>query len=144
MKHPPSGREPDVLVIAAAHRDRVKAMYLDGPADLALEIVSRESVDRDYQVKLGEYQAAGVLEYWLIDPLTATATFYQLDAKGWYQAAPPDADDVHHSRILPGYWLRVGWLWQVPLPDPTRALCAIDREACARSLQAQAEQPDLE
>src|SRR4051794_406298 len=43
-----TGPEPDIAVVLAAHLDRVKRTHVAGPADLALEIVSRESVERDY------------------------------------------------------------------------------------------------
>ena len=41
------GREPDLLFVAREHLDRLKEAYLDGPADLAVEIVSPESAGRD-------------------------------------------------------------------------------------------------
>ncbi len=143
MKLAHSGREPDVIYIASDHLDRLKHTFLDGPADLAVEIVSPDSVERDRRDKLAEYLAAGVPEYWLIDPLTDHAAFYQLDAAEQYQAVPPDAGGVYHSNVLPGLWLRVVWLWQDPLPDPARALFAIDREGYAAYLQRAAELPDV-
>jgi Uma2 family endonuclease len=36
------GREPDVLFVSREHLDRLKENYLDGPADLVIEIVSVE------------------------------------------------------------------------------------------------------
>lgn len=36
----PSGREPDLLFVATAHADRLCETYVDGPADLVVEIVS--------------------------------------------------------------------------------------------------------
>ena len=56
----PSGREPDVMFIAAAHADRVKETYVDGPTDLVIEVVSPESEERDRATKFLEYEAAGV------------------------------------------------------------------------------------
>jgi Uma2 family endonuclease len=47
MRLATSGREPDVLFVAAAHLDRLKETYLDGPADLVVEVVSPESGGRD-------------------------------------------------------------------------------------------------
>jgi Uma2 family endonuclease len=32
----PSGREPDLLFVAASHADRLKETYVDGPADLVV------------------------------------------------------------------------------------------------------------
>lgn len=135
MKLPNSGREPDVLYIASAHLDRLKRTYLDGPADLAVEVISPESIGRDRGEKFFEYQDGGVQEYWLLDPDHAFAEFYQLDEQGRYQIVAPDADGLYHSRVLPGFWLRVAWLWQEPLPDPVDALLEIDRDAYAAYLR---------
>src|SRR5579859_3787627 len=63
MKLAHVGREPDVIYVAPEHLDRFHPTYLDGPADLVVEIVSPESVTRDRVEKLREYQEAGVQEY---------------------------------------------------------------------------------
>jgi Uma2 family endonuclease len=47
VKLPRSGREPDVLYIANAHLNRLTPAYLDGPADLVVEIISPESTRCD-------------------------------------------------------------------------------------------------
>jgi len=137
-----SGREPDVIFVAEAHRDRIKRIYVDGPADLAVEVVSPESAERDRQEKFAEYQEGSVSEYWLIDPDTRRAEFYQLGEDGRYRPIATDADGAYHSRALPGFWLRVSWLWQDPLPGPARALFAIDREGYTRYLEHEARQAD--
>ena len=112
----PSGREPDILFVTKERMQLVQPTFLDGPADLIVEIVSPESIGRDRGEKFVEYEAAGVKEYWLIDPLRQQAEFYQLDDQGLYHAAALDADGSYHSIMLPGFWLRVTWLWQKPLP----------------------------
>ena len=110
------GREPDLLFVASEHLKRLKETYLDGPADLVVEIVSPESVGRDRGTKFYEYERAGISEYWLIDPQTKRAEFYQLAAAGQYQLVPPDGEGIYRSVMLPNFWLRVEWLWQQPLP----------------------------
>ncbi len=142
MKLARSGREPDVLFVAQAHRDRLKQTYLDGSADLVVEVISPESAGRDRGDKFYEYREAGIPEYWLIDPQLKQAEFYQLDAAGVYQLVPL-ADGIYRSRVLPGFWLRVEWLWREPLPDATQALLTIDRDAYTRYLQERLEQPDV-
>lgn len=108
------GRSPDVLFVATANRGRLKKTFLDGPADLAVEVVSQGSQVRDRGEKFYEYERGGVLEYWLIDPIRGQAEFYGL-RDGLYQALPP-TEGLFHSSALPGFWLRVEWLWQDPLP----------------------------
>jgi len=112
----PSGREPDILFVAKERRSIHRKKYIDGPADLAVEVVAEESRVRDRQIKFQEYERAGVREYWIIDPDKKQADFYQLDATGRYQAVPPDSEHVYHSAVLEGFWLKVDWLWQSPLP----------------------------
>jgi len=112
----PSGREPDLLFVATGHADRLRETYLDGPADLVIEIVSPESDERDRGEKFLEYEASGITEYWLIDALRQEAAFYQLGPDGRYHPGLIEAGGVYRSAVLPGFWLRVGWLWQRPLP----------------------------
>ncbi len=112
----PSGREPDLLFVATEHADRLRETYVDGPADLVVEIVSPDSNARDRGEKLVEYEAAGIPEYWVVDPLRQDALFYVLGDDGRYRRVSPDADGWYHSTILPGFRLQVAWLWQRPLP----------------------------
>lgn len=142
MKLARSGREPDVMFVAQAHLDRLKQTYLDGPADLVVEVVSPESAGRDRGDKFYEYREAGIPEYWLIDPQLKQAEFYQLDAAGLYQNVLP-GEGIYRSQVLPGFWLRVEWLWREPLPDATQALLTIDRDAYTRYLHERFQQPDL-
>jgi Uma2 family endonuclease len=114
MKLENSGREPDLLFVMTDHLARLRETYLDGPADLAVEIISPESVGRDRGEKFYEYAQVGIPEYWLIDPLHDRAEFYQLDSQGSYQLIAPGADGIYRSAILPGFWLRVSWLWDQP------------------------------
>lgn len=134
MKLAHSGREPDVLFVGADHLDRLTPTYLDGPADLVIEVISPESIGRDRGDKFSEYEQAGISEYWLLDPDAQRAEFYQLDASGHYQPVAADADHIYRSRALPGLWLNTDWLWQDPLPAVEEALLTVAGDAYARSL----------
>ncbi|MGD9101504.1 MAG: Uma2 family endonuclease [Anaerolineae bacterium] len=110
------GREPDLLFVATEHLGRLREAFLDGPADVVIEIISPESVSRDRGEKFYEYEAGGVREYWLIDPLRQVAEFYCLGERGHYGVALAGREGVYRSEVLAGFWLRVEWLWQEPLP----------------------------
>ena len=112
----PSGREPDLLFIAQEHLDRLKNTYLDGPADIAVEIISPESRARDRGEKFYEYEQARVREYWLVDPVRKQVEFYRLGDDGIYQLVSIGEDGIFRSAVLSGLTLKVDWLWQEPLP----------------------------
>ena len=118
----PSGRMPDVFFLANSHRDRIKDTYIDGPADIVIEVVSPDSEIRDRDVKFVEYEAAGVPEYWLIDKPQDQAHFYVLGEDGKYREAPVSADGIYTSTVLLGLRLRVEWLWRERLPTLDEAI----------------------
>lgn len=108
-------REPDIVFVSKANLYRLTQQRLDGPADLAIEIVSDDSVKRDFDDKFFEYERCGVREYWIVDPRPnrQRAIFYQLTGEGKYESIKPDAG-VYRSVSVPGFWLRVDWLWSMP------------------------------
>lgn len=110
------GREPDILFVNKDRMHLIQPTYLDGPADLAVEIISPESLLRDRGEKFAEYELAGVQEYWLLDPERKRADFYQLEADGRYRLASLD-EGIYRAKVLQGFWLNVEWLWQNPLPQ---------------------------
>lgn len=116
MKVDESAREPDVMVIARGHEERIQPTYLEGPADLVVEIISPESRGRDRGEKFYEYEQGGVREYWMIDPIREQAEFYGLTESGIYQPLAIGGGGRFESRVLPGFWMEVDWLWQEPLP----------------------------
>ncbi len=118
----PSGREPDLIVLLHEHAERLTDTYLDGPADLVVEIVSEESQARDRGEKFSEYEAGGVTEYWLVDPLRDHADFYRLGEDGRYDRIDLAADGRFHSAVLPGLSLDPAWLWLDPVPGLAEAL----------------------
>jgi Uma2 family endonuclease len=109
-------REPDVIIILNEHQARIMPTYLDGPADIAIEVVSPESAERDYVTKFKEYTAGGVPEYWLIDPDRDFAATYALGPDGHYKHIPNDAQGRLRSHILPQFALHPAVLWQEKHP----------------------------
>ncbi len=105
------GREPDLVFVGKEKSEILKHEYLNGAADIAVEIISPESVERDRETKFGEYEKAGVGEYWLIDPENEQAEFYRLDENGFYKQIET-SEGVFRSGVLDGFFLRLKWLWQ--------------------------------
>ena len=118
-----NSREPDVVFVSRKRMNIVNDDRIDGAPDLIIEIVSKDSVQRDREDKFDEYEAAGVREYWIIDnrPRRHSAEFYRLNRDGHYDRAEI-VNNVFRSQVLPGFWLHTDWLWQ-KFPN---ALAALD------------------
>jgi Uma2 family endonuclease len=121
IRLPGRRRVPDVLFVRKERRDLIRPTYLDGPPDLIVEIVSPDSVERDWREKYLEYEAHGVPEYWVIDPSNKQARVYVLNEQRQYVTASEE-DGALKSTALAGFWLRAEWLWQDPLPNPLEVL----------------------
>ena len=109
------GREPDIIFVRKENLKMLKKTHLDGPADLVVEIVSEESRLRDRGEKFAEYEIGGVKEYWILDPDLKRADFFVLKLKeGRYERQVEDEHGIYHSELIPGFWIKVEWLWDPP------------------------------
>jgi Uma2 family endonuclease len=117
--------EPDLAFVRQDRLHLVEYGRVKGPPDLAVEIVSPESEDRDYTKKRKLYQRAGVPEYWILDEVKCRTTLLRLTPAGRYKEVRPTKGEMH-SQVLPGFWVRIAWLWEKPLPDPSEALAEIE------------------
>jgi Uma2 family endonuclease len=75
--------QPDVLLLSPAGLSKIKRS-LEGPPDLAVELLSPTSIRRDRGIKLATYARFGVGEYWLVDLENPAIEVYRLQ-----QGAPP-------------------------------------------------------
>jgi Uma2 family endonuclease len=110
-------REPDLQVILNGNPGQLTATAMLGPADICIEIVSPESIDRDFGQKYREYEAAGVREYWILDYIRREARFHRLGANGRYVMHLADSDGNYETPLLPDFKLHVPTLWSDPLPN---------------------------
>ena len=77
----------------------------DIPA-IVVEFVSASRRDRrrDYEVKLGEYMAHGVREYWIVDRFRRTLSVYRNTPTGSVERIVTEAED-YRTDLLPGFSL---------------------------------------
>lgn len=108
------GREPDLLFVSNENLHRLHETYLEGGADLVVEVTSPESLLRDRGEKRAEYELEGIREYWIINPDERRVDFLVLGEDGRYERRREDADGVYHSEVLKGFRLPVRWLWERP------------------------------
>ena len=107
---------PDIVYIANASFDRVHDQYIEGPPDIAIEVLSRDTTAVDRGDKFVAFEASGVREYWLIDPVRELADLYHLGPDGLYDEFRPDIAGRLRSRILRGFTLDLDLLWRRVLP----------------------------
>lgn len=120
-----SKREPDLFIVLNENLARLTQTYLDGPADICIEISSPGTEDTDRGDKFLEYEKGGVGEYWLFDPRRREALFYRLNADGLNEQQRPDVDGNYRTSLLPNLVLHVPTLWLESLPDYLAIMNAI-------------------
>jgi Uma2 family endonuclease len=108
--------EPDIVFVANTSFDRVHDSYLEGPADLIVEVLSEESTARDRGEKFVDYEAAGVREYWILDPLRELVNLYIVGPDGRFDEFRPNTAGRLRSRALKGFVLDTNLLWRKTLP----------------------------
>lgn len=110
-------REPDLQVILNDNPGQLTETAMLGAADICIEIVSQESIDRDFGTKFREYEKAGVKEYWIIDYLRHEARFHRLGENGRYSQQLFESNESYETPLLPGLKVNVPTLWTNPLPN---------------------------
>ena len=101
--------QPDVSFLSNARLHLAGEVYVQGAPDLAVEIISPSSRQYDSFEKRINYARAGVQEYWLVDPIARSVAIYTLEGDQFVRV--PQPDDHLRSRVLPGYWLRLEWVF---------------------------------
>ena len=92
---------PDLIVILRARADIVVGGYAEGAPDIAVEILSSDR-NRDLVRKRQLYAAAGVREYWIVDPAADSVTLLEPDDGGYVERAALTAADTLTTPLLPG------------------------------------------
>jgi Uma2 family endonuclease len=101
-------REPDVVFLRPGRLQGANPRSVVG-ADLAIEVVSdgTENRKRDLVTKPAEYAAAGINEYWIVDPELRTITVLTLDGTAYRQHGVFRVGDTAASVFLPDLTLAV-------------------------------------
>ncbi len=115
-------REPDLIVVLNDNPHELKETFMDGPANICIEIVSPATVSVDHGGKFSEYEQGGVPEYWIIDPIRNEARFYRLNEEGVYLPQELDEAGKYKTSQIQGMVLDVPILWQQKLPNPIEVL----------------------
>lgn len=96
--------QPDLVFVSNERAGSLTEKNLEGPPDLAVEILSPGTRRIDETRKLRLYEKFGVLEYWLVDPQRDSARVYRREGDRLVQVRTLSAaaGDVLDSPLLPG------------------------------------------
>ncbi|MGK7879899.1 MAG: Uma2 family endonuclease [Crocosphaera sp.] len=94
-------RLPDLFVTTkdAASELLDQSAIFQIPPLLIVEVVSPDSIKRDYRYKRSEYAALGVDEYWIVDPNKEKITIFLLE-EGLYEEKVYNPSDKLVSRLF--------------------------------------------
>ena len=99
-------REPDVLFVCQANSNRRQEQFWE-TADLVVEIISPDDPDRDFVDKRRDYAAAGIAEYWMIDPRNDSIQVLQLRDGEYRELIRTGRTGHAESRVLKGFRMDV-------------------------------------
>lgn len=116
----PSFRLTDGFFVSHEGESKFERTRFLGAPDLIVEIVSPDSGARDYREKFNDYQAAGVREYWIIDPIGQKLEVHELYKRKYRPIA--EKDGTIRSKALKGFFIKPTWLWQKKLPKTLQVL----------------------
>lgn len=112
---PPGARDyrPDIAVTVDERKDGPidPAGWGEGAPDIAIEVLSPSTIERDLGLKARRYFEQGSDEYWVFEPIERWARFLRPGPRGWSEV-PLGAGGAYSTPLLPGFELEVGPLWR--------------------------------
>ena len=106
-------REPDLIVLRSANDPRRQDRYWTG-ADLVVEVVSSDRIERDTVEKRADYAEARVNEYWIVNPANETLTVLTLAGDDYAEAGVFRRGDSATSTLLPGFAVTAAAIFDAP------------------------------
>src|ERR1700733_10799441 len=87
-------RRPDVLFFFKSRKHLIGKKAMEGPPDLAVEVLSPSSIEIDREDKFIQYRDAGVANYWIIDPELRTIEAWRLRRRQYVPAGRGQGTEV--------------------------------------------------
>jgi len=99
--------QPDVVVVLKNNYNRIEQGKIVGAPDLVIEIASPSTAGYDRREKQDAYARAGVLEYWLADPIVHHVEVLLLEQNRYRSLGVFRGQALLPSSIIPGLPVRV-------------------------------------
>ncbi|MGR3311484.1 MAG: Uma2 family endonuclease [Candidatus Brocadiales bacterium] len=94
--------QPDIIFISNENMRIITEKNVQGPPDLAIEIISETTRKMDKVIKRSLYEKFGVKEYWIIDPVEDTLEVYKPTQEGYKKVAEYEKGDKFSSDLFKG------------------------------------------
>ncbi len=101
--------EPDLFVVLTERSEIMLETHVEGPPDLIVEILSKSTGRRDRGIKKRTYEAFGVREYWIVDPVGKVVEQYLLQT-GCFRLAARHTERIRLD-ILPDVTVDLTQVW---------------------------------
>jgi len=99
--------EPDVVFFGTEKAKHFKKGHWKYPApDFVVEVLSEGTEKRDRGIKYEDYEAHGVQEYWIIDPVEETVEQYFLE-NGNFKLHLKSSQGTIESRVVQGFSIEI-------------------------------------
>ena len=105
-------RRPDIIYFSHDRAHLVGDKAMEGPPDLAVEVVSPGSVVVDREQKFDEYRKAGVLNYWIVDPAKRSIDGFTLKGRRFVATGHAEGDQSIALPPFPDLKIKLSDLWR--------------------------------
>lgn len=95
--------QPDICVVCDL--SKLDERGCSGAPELIIEILSPGNTKKEMKYKFELYEAAGVEEYWMVDPAEKVVLQYTLEKGIFTNHRPLIEDDILESKVLSGFSL---------------------------------------
>ena len=101
--------QPDLLVVC--DKAKLSKGSVNGPPDLAVEIISPSTSNKELLLKFRAYMDAGIREYWMIEPEEKLVQVH-IHENGRFISFSFKKEDVLQSTVLQGFSVNLKDLWE--------------------------------
>ena len=108
---------PDLVYVRAERQHLWQGRIMTGAPDLVVEALSQDRA-KDLVRNRQWYAAAGIPEYWILDPVHDTLTVLELDGAQYQERATLGRNDILTTPAIPGLSIPLTEIFD----DPVRAL----------------------
>lgn len=107
-------RRPDVLYFSKGRTHLIGKKAMEGPPDLAVEVISPSSIEVDREDKFAQFRDAGVAHYWIIDPAKKTIDAWELRDGEYLSVAQAKYIVMIQLPPFPELSIPLARLWRTP------------------------------